>query len=61
MKHTPAGDLLHCDSFLDEVLSIRVNKWQNWLLSALVLDSHLVGEQPTCKRVGKQQLMQKHT
>ncbi len=42
--HTPAGELLHGDSFLDEVLGLRVDERQSWVLRALVLDCHLVGE-----------------
>ena len=30
--------------FLDEVLSLRVNKWQNWVCCVLVLVCHLVEE-----------------
>lgn len=32
--HAPAGELLHCDSLLDEVLSLRVNERQDWILDA---------------------------
>lgn len=36
---TPAGELLHCDSLLDEVLSFGVNQGQSWRVTcALVLE-----------------------
>lgn len=44
-RHTPAGELLHRDTFLDKVLSVRVDERQKWLLRALVCECHLVEEQ----------------
>lgn len=53
--HTPAGELLYGDPFLDKLLSMRVDEWQNWVLRALVLDCHLVEEQTRCVRAAEAQ------
>lgn len=47
---SPAVESLHSDSFLDEVLSLRVNQWQNWVLGDPVLGRHLLEGQAECQK-----------
>lgn len=36
--HAPAVELLHHDSFLDEVLGVTVDERQSWILHGLILN-----------------------
>lgn len=46
VRYTPAGELIHGDPLLDDMLSTRVDQRQSWVLRCLVLGCHLV-EEPT--------------
>ena len=36
---SPAAELLHCDFFLNELLSMRVHEWQSWTLDCCLGDT----------------------